>query len=356
MASCGYSRAFLTIPYSRKKFCLLKPRVSIVTPSFNQAAFLEQTLRSVLGQGYPDLEYIVIDGASTDGSVDIIRRYEPYLSYWASEPDHGQAEGINKGLQRATGEIVAWINSDDYYFTGSILSAVEALRLHPEWGFVYGDVLAVDGEGGLINVMRYDQWDLVDLMAFNIIGQPAVFMRRSVLEQAGLLDMNFHYLLDHHLWLRLARIAPAGYIPQIWAAGRFHAEAKNIAQAAAFGDEAHKIVAWMQSVPGFKEVYAQNRRRILGGVNWVDAFYLSEGGQPKRALKAYLRSFFYDPMRTLRDWRRLGYTILSLFGRETAGSLYRYLRSQRQPQARDLPGLTSADFPPQGVGQQGEKR
>ncbi len=123
------------------------PRVSIVTPSFNQAAFLEETIQSVLSQDYPNLEYIIIDGGSTDGSVEIIKKYADKLAYWVSEKDTGQADAINKGLIRVTGEIVAWLNSDDIYLPGTIRAAVEALQAHPDCGLVYGDVLSVDAKG-----------------------------------------------------------------------------------------------------------------------------------------------------------------------------------------------------------------
>ena len=174
------------------------PRVSIVTPSFNQAAFLEETIQSVLSQDYPELDYIVIDGGSTDGSVEIIEQYADRLAYWTSEKDSGQADAINKGLARTTGEIVAWLNSDDTYLPGAIHAAVEALQANPECGLVYGDVLAVDGQGQPTNLIRYEDWGLDGLLQFKIIGQPAVFMRREALAKAGELDTSFHFLLDHH--------------------------------------------------------------------------------------------------------------------------------------------------------------
>src|SRR5665648_105463 len=190
------------------------PLVSIITPSFNQARFLEQTIQSVLGQAYPRLEYLLVDGASTDGSLAIIQKYASRLDWWVSEPDHGQAEAINKGLHRARGEFVAWLNSDDTYLPGAIHKAVAAFANHPQAGLVFGDVLAIDEDGHTTNRLRYGNWSLLDLMTFRVIGQPSVFMRRSVLEQAGYLDISYHYLLDHQLWLRMAHLADIRYIPE----------------------------------------------------------------------------------------------------------------------------------------------
>src|SRR6266545_7557430 len=148
--------------------------VSIVTPSFNQASYLEQTLRSVLEQDYPSVEYIVVDGASTDGSVDIIKKYSDRLAWWVSEKDQGQGEAINKGLSRAQGEIIAWLNSDDYYLPNAISAAVKIFDQNPEVVLVYGDMLAVDENSQTINVLKYKQYSLEDLLCFQIIGQPAV--------------------------------------------------------------------------------------------------------------------------------------------------------------------------------------
>lgn len=288
------------------------PLVSIITPSFNQAQFLEETIQSVLAQDYPRLEYWVIDGGSTDGSVEIIQKYAHRLAGWVSEPDRGQAEAINKGFARATGEIVAWINSDDYYLPGALRSAVNAMQRLPECGLVFGDVLSINGAGEPINVMTYGSWGLDDLMQFNIIGQPGVFMRRAALERAGYLDLSYHYLLDHHLWLRLAQEGSMCYIPQRWAAARFHAAAKNVAQAAGFGEEAYRIAGWMESQPGLAERFKRQRRKVWAGAHRMNARYLLDGGLPRPALAAYLRALLSHPPTALRESRRILFAAASL--------------------------------------------
>jgi len=214
---------------------MIQPLVSIVTPSFNQARFLEATMSSVLAQEYPNIEYLVVDGASTDGSVDIIRRYADRLTWWVSEKDAGQSEAINKGLQRAKGQIVAWLNSDDVYLPGAIASAVEAFSAHPGAGLVYGDALAIDADGHEFNRMRARQYTLTDLMAFKIICQPAAFMRRAVLEQVNYLNPAYHLLMDNLLWMNMAQVAPIVSVPQTWPAARYHDQAKNRPRGAAYG-------------------------------------------------------------------------------------------------------------------------
>ena len=208
--------------------------VSIVTPSYNQSAFLEETILSVLQQEDVDIEHIIIDGGSTDGSLDIIKKYAGRLAWWVSERDSGQADAINKGLRRATGEYIAWLNSDDLYMPGAVAQADAALGSNPEVGFVFGDAITIDTQGRKLNDLTFGDWGLEELMAFRIICQPAVFMRRSVLEKTDYLDTTYHYMLDHQLWLRLARIAPIQHIPSTWAAARHHPDAKNVAQPAGF--------------------------------------------------------------------------------------------------------------------------
>lgn len=306
------------------------PLVTIVTPSFNQATFLEKTIRSVLEQGYPKLEYMVVDGGSTDGSLEIIKRYAQQLSWWVSEKDRGQSDAINKGLARANGEIVAWLNSDDFYLPGAVSSAVTALQEHPDWGLVYGDMLAVDGEGALLNIQRFGDWELDDLLCFRILGQPSVFLRKSVLDRAGILDTRFHYLLDHHLWIRMAMLAPIGHVSQFWSAARFHAGAKNVARASEFGEDAYAIVRWIQTQPELFNHFERLERKIWAGAHWINARYLSEGGLPQSSLQAFWRSFWCDPGMVLEDWRRILFTVLCLFGGRGLRSWYLKYRQRNQ--------------------------
>ncbi|HEY3312040.1 MAG TPA: glycosyltransferase family 2 protein [Anaerolineales bacterium] len=307
-------------------------RFSIVTPSYNQARFLEQTIRSVLDPAHPPYEYFVMDGGSTDSSVEIIKKYAGQLTAWVSEKDKGQADAINKGLSQASGDIVAWLNSDDFYMPGALEKVRLAFEQNPRAGLVYGNVLSVNAEGKSFNLQVFHQIGLLDLMTFHIISQPAVFMRRAMLDQVGLLDPSYHCLLDHHLWLRMARIAPVVYIPETLAAARYHAEAKNVARTAEFGREAFRIVDWMQSNHEFSELFEQNKAKILGGVNRFDAFYLVDGGKYRSALAAYWRAFKFSPPTALKDWHRVIYIFLAMLGLQNLRSIYMRLRKSLKNQ------------------------
>ena len=288
--------------------------VSIITPSFNQATYLEQTILSVLGQDHPRIEYIVVDGASTDNSVDIIRKYESKLAWWVSEKDNGQADAVNKGFARATGEIIAWLNSDDYYLAGAVSAAVRIFEEHPEVVLAYGNMLAVDEHGKTFNTLNYKQLTLEDLLCFQIIGQPAVFMRRSALEATGRLDPAFHFLLDHHLWIRLAQQGKILHVPQTWAAARYHAEAKNRARAAEFGHEAFRILDAVAQDENLAPILARVHRRALASAHRVDARYLLDGGQPASALLAWMRALFIHPPTALVRMNIFASAILNMFG------------------------------------------
>jgi glycosyltransferase involved in cell wall biosynthesis len=289
-----------------------QPRVTIVTPSYNQAAFLEQTIKSVLDQGYPNLEYFVVDGGSTDGSKEIIEKYADRIDWWVSETDMGQAEAINKGFARATGDYIAWLNSDDLYQAGVIEAAVKVMEADPEACMVYGDVVSIDENSNPFNIMAYDDWDLKDLMCFNIVGQPGVFMRRSALQKAGNLDLSYRFLLDHHLWLRVAQHGKMIHVAELYASARIHPGAKNVALARGFGQEAYQLAAWMPYQPALADLYKKNRRKIWAGANRMNARYLLDGGEPGKALRAYFRSLFQYPPIALAEWRRMAYAAVSM--------------------------------------------
>ena len=312
------------------------PVISIITPSYNQAAYLEQTIRSVLEQDYHQIEYMVVDGGSADGSVDIIRKYDGTLAWWVSEADSGQAAAINKGFARASGEIVAWLNSDDYYLPNTISAVMELFAKHPEAGLIYGDVISVDGAGNPINIQRFQPYKVDDLMAFKIISQPAVFMRRSILEKAGFLDPNYHFLLDHHLWLRIAQLSPMIYTPQTLAAARYHGDAKNISSAEQFGPEAFKILAWMETQPGLAERLQAKKSGILAGAHHLNAFYLVEAGKMFAGLVAYFRAFKYHPRTAFKAWKRIIYAFFSLLGLAHIREIYlRFRQNSLKKETRE---------------------
>lgn len=305
------------------------PLVTIITPSFNQARFLEQTMRSVLEQDYPNIEYMVADGGSTDGSVDIIQKYSNHLKWWVSEKDSGQAEAINKGFARAHGEIIAWINSDDYYMPGAVSSAVKALMDNPNAGFVYGNVQVVDAHEKILNQLTYGNWSLIDLLSFRIIGQPAVFIRRSLLEKVGYLEQSYHCLLDHHLWIRLAEQSGMIYIPSLWASAHYHEDCKNLAIAAEFGKEAKRMVRWMQESSLFQDHFIKNRKIILAGAERFDAFYLLDAKEYSASFHAYWKAFWLNPATVIPEWYRMVYSFFAPLGLDRLRRWYLQRRRSR---------------------------
>ena len=207
------------------------PRVSVVTPSYNQAQYIEETIRSVLLQGYPNLEYILIDGGSTDGSVETIRRYEAWMTYWVSEKDRGMCHAINKGWTRATGEILAWLNSDDLYLPGGIYRAVLALEACNDCALVYGDGLRINESGRVLDLLKSAPLDIRLLLTGKSqygIPQPTVFMKRSAVEEVNGLDEAMVMAMDYDLWLKIALRRRLHYIegPPL-AALRLHCDQKT---------------------------------------------------------------------------------------------------------------------------------
>ncbi|HRJ58961.1 MAG TPA: glycosyltransferase family 2 protein [Anaerolineales bacterium] len=206
------------------------PLVSIITPSFNQAAYLEATVQSVLGQDYPNIEYIIIDGGSTDGSVDIIKKYEGRIASWVSEPDKGQTDAINKGFARAKGDILAWLNSDDtYHHPKAVGEAALFLMENPDVAMVYADCDFIDERGRAIGRFASRQTDYQKLRnGYVHIPQQTMFFRAKYWKELGPLDPSFYFAMDYDLWVRIAKHAPVKYLPgRTWANFRIHTSSKT---------------------------------------------------------------------------------------------------------------------------------
>lgn len=271
-----------------------------------------------------------MDGGSTDGSVKIIEKHASKLAGWLSEKDKGQADAVNKGFALAKGDIVGWLNSDDLYYPGAIAGAVKAFKEHPEASIVFSDVNSIDSQGNAFNRMVFGDWKLKDLMCFNIISQPGVFMRRTVLEETGYLGLDYHFLLDVELWLRMAAIAEPFYVPDVvWSAARMHDDAKNRSQALNFGPEAFRVAKWLCEDERFYPLSSQIFKQIWAGAYRIDAFYRAEAEDYRGAIKSYWQMMKRQPFQSPKAYARLAKSLINVLGFRRLNESYNKLRDQR---------------------------
>ncbi|MHA1381529.1 MAG: glycosyltransferase family 2 protein [Candidatus Helarchaeota archaeon] len=238
-------------------------KVSIITPSYNQGQFIERTILSVLEQDYPNIEYIVIDGGSTDNTLEILKKYENRL-IWKSEPDKGQSDAVNKGFRMATGEIIGWLNSDDVYRPGAIRIVVEYFLEHPEVDMVYGECDYIDEFDKSKNFYHTENFNLKRYInAKDIIPQQSSFYRKRILDKVGLLDINLNYAMDFDLFIRIGKNGIIKRIPFHLASFRSY-----VGQKSRFNEEVYK--AFYREVLFVSRRYGGNPwRRLLNQKIWT---------------------------------------------------------------------------------------
>jgi glycosyltransferase involved in cell wall biosynthesis len=282
------------------------PVITIVTPSYNQGEFIRQTIDSVLSQEYPGLDYQVRDGGSTDGTLSILKSYGDDLK-WFSEPDRGQAEAINKGWKKATGEIVAWLNSDDQLCPGALTQVSAFFSEHPEVDILYGDCDCINKEGKTL--MRYPtetfNYRKLVLTTINYIPQPTTFIRKRVLDKIGLLDETLHYGMDFDYWLRAGIEHRFEYLPTLLAKLRIHPKAKSSADLDKFGVELTKIYQQFFANPNLPAPLRMIQPQAMSNIYYRAADCSLGSGNLRQARQQAWKSWLYQPTRLRRLWVHL---------------------------------------------------
>jgi glycosyltransferase involved in cell wall biosynthesis len=292
------------------------PIISVVTPSYNQGAYISNAVQSVLSQDYPAVEYFVVDGGSTDGTLAVLQSFGSRLR-WKSEPDRGQAAAINKGWRQASGEIVAWLNSDDLYDPGALRRVAEYFIQHPSIDIVYGDCDYIDANGNILRPYPTQAFDFKRLVlpAINYIPQPAAFIRRRLLEGVGYLDENLHYVMDFDYWLRAGIGWEFAYLPVRLAKLRVHESAKSIAKLGDFAAELVHVYQRFFDLPGLSADIGSARSAVMHNVYLRAADSTFWAGQLSQARGYGWRSWLKKPWRMYRLWV---YLLLGSLGRNLA--------------------------------------
>jgi glycosyltransferase involved in cell wall biosynthesis len=268
-----------------------KPKVSIITPSYNQAQYLEECILSVLEQDYPYVEYIIMDGGSTDGSIDIIKKYEHHLAYWVSQKDNGQSAAINEGLRRATGEIWAWMNSDDAYLPGAIGTAVECFNLNPKFDIIYGDALEISETGESTGYLQAPEFNLpATLIEGLMIPSGSTFIRQAVHNRIGGFDETLHYVMDTDYWLRSVPFFSFEHVSKPLSLYRIYPGAKtwDVAQSEKRALESIRIYENFWAFGNFPGAFTDLRSRSLANA-YLSAAHLSLRGHNRNLSIRYFQ-------------------------------------------------------------------
>ena len=277
------------------------PLVSVVTPSFNKGRFIEETIRSVLSQDYPRIEYIIIDGGSTDGTRAILEKYSRKIAF-VSEPDKGQSDAINKGWRLAKGDILAYLNADDTYTPGAVRAAVESFSKNPDAGLVYGDGILTDESGRVISTHSAGEFSLRDLLYCrdNIL-QPAVFIRRAVYDRIGGIDEELPLAMDLDYWIRTGLLFPAVYTRQPLATAKIYAEAKSAALMHQYVSDYDHILAKVFADPNLPPGLAHEKNAIYTYVYTKGALDYLHLGMVREGLSMLWKAFWLNPSRCIAD-------------------------------------------------------
>jgi glycosyltransferase involved in cell wall biosynthesis len=300
-----------------------RPLVSIVTPSYNQAEYLGETMQSVLDQNYEPLEYVVIDGGSVDASVEIVRRYEHRLAFWASEADSGQAEALNRGFARSDGDYLGWLCSDDTLLPGAIATMVDFLERRPDVDLVYGDVFWADRTSRRTHYAASREWDADEVVRGGSLPlyQPSSLWRRWLWEVAGPFDEDLHYLFDTAFFHRIACIGTAARLPRPLATYRVHERSKSgrtdeakIAEYKSFGRRSSSGEPF--------ELLDRHARDRRAAFERRAAWMLAKTGRLNDALRLFSQSLAVSP----RMSRRTALRFAGMFTASRGASIARRLR------------------------------
>jgi glycosyltransferase involved in cell wall biosynthesis len=311
-----------------------QPLVTIVTPSFNQRRFVEATIRSVLDQDYPAIEYIVQDGGSTDGTLEVLRAYSDRLA-WTSGPDGGQAAAINAGWRQGHGQILAWLNSDDLYAPGAVRRAVEAFRQQPSAAGVYGDCNYIDQAGNLLGHFRTEPWDFTKVVCNlgGVIAQQSAFLRREAIDAIGYLDADLSMVMDVDLWLRLGLRYQLYYLPEQLASFRIHDASKTVAAGTRFGPELRAIYERFFARADIPAPIRARKAETESNIALATANYLFQAGELAQARRYAYQSWRHHPYAFQRTaWKII---TISLFG----GYAWRAYQKARAALVRRVPSL-----------------